>query len=57
MHIQGEKRTVYLVFKRMACSIIMGLFSLSQNLFKKKEIFFCCVVEAVPTLANFIFQL
>lgn len=55
MHIQGKKRTIYLVFKRMACSIIMGLFSLSQNLFKEKEIFFCCVVEAVPTLANFIF--
>lgn len=53
MHIQG-KRNFYFGFKRMACSIIPGLFSLSQ-IYLKKKVFFCCVVEAVPTLANFIF--
>lgn len=54
MHIQGKKELFTLVSREWHVVLSRGCFPCSK-IYLKKEVFFCGVVEAVPTLANFIF--
>lgn len=53
MHIQGKKELFTLVSRERHVVLSWDCFPCPKIYLKK--VFFCCVVEAVPTLANFIF--